>query len=167
MRIWQLLVIVQSAGDGGLEYTGEASGVGGSNPAAVPPPPPPISYPLDELGRVRTRGDLAALINAGADSVTIKTEICGNGDERMDDEEENEVVCIVGLDESNRIISLEDPFQTDETSGGEEESYRTDDEELLDESVDNGEEREYAGSEARAPDPDAEVDQQEGEQDRD
>ncbi len=110
--------------------TGEASGrgAGGSNSAAVPPPPP-ISYPLDEMGRVRTRGDLAALINAGVDNITIKTEICGQGDEHMD-EDDNEVVCIVGLDESNRIISLDDPFQTDENSDGGEESYRSDEEEL-------------------------------------
>ena len=99
------------------------------------------------MGRVRTRGDLAALINAGVDNITIKTEICGQGDELMDDEDDNEVVCIVGLDESNRIISLEDPFQTDENSDGEEESYRSDEEELLDESVDNGEERDDAGEE--------------------
>jgi hypothetical protein len=102
LRIWQLLEIVQSAGDGGLEATGEASGSGAGG-----------SYPLDVLGRVRTRGDLAALINAGLDNITIKTEICCQGDEPMDDEDDNEVICIVGLDESNHIISLDDPFQTD------------------------------------------------------
>ncbi len=59
--------------------------------------------------RVRTRGDLAALINAGSDHVEIKTEICGQGDEPMD-EDGNEVICIVNLDERNNIVNMEDPF---------------------------------------------------------
>jgi hypothetical protein len=103
------------------------------------------------------------MINAGLDKITIKTEICGQGDEPMEDEEDKEVVCIVSLHERNRIISLDDPFQTDENSGGEEESYRTDGEELLDESEDNGEDRddESRGEDAGVPEPAADAGQQE------
>jgi hypothetical protein len=67
------------------------------------------------MGRVRTRADLAALINAGSDSITIKTEICGNTDEPMeDDDADADAVCIVNLDESNRVIYMDDPFGTDD-----------------------------------------------------
>ena len=109
---------------------------GGLHPPPSPPPLPP-TYPLDAMGRVRTRADLAKLINDGSDNMVIKTEICGGGDEPMDDNEENEVVCIVSLDEENRVVSLDDSFGhygTDQETGGEE---------LLDESYDsNGDERE-------------------------
>jgi hypothetical protein len=67
------------------------AGGSGATAAAVPvppPPPPPNNYPLDALGRVRTRGDLAALINEGVDAVTIKTEISGDGYEQMEDDNE-------------------------------------------------------------------------------
>ncbi len=82
----------------------------------------------------------------------------------MDDGDEGDVVCIVSLDERNRIISLDDPFQTDDNSGEDAESYRTDEEELLDESEDNGEEGgdDGHGGVAQAAEPGAEADQQEG-----
>jgi hypothetical protein len=80
---------------------------------------------------VRTRADLAKLINDGSDNMIIKTEISGGGDEPMDDDEDNEVVCIVSLDEENRVVSLDDSFGhygMDQETGGEE---------LLDESYDS------------------------------
>ncbi len=112
-----------------MEDTGAASGLeagGNESATAMPPPqplPPPINYPLDALGRVRTRGDLATLINAGVDNVTIKMEICGQGYEPME-EDENDVVCVVSLDERNRIISMDDPFQSDENYVEEEDGER-------------------------------------------
>ncbi len=68
----------------GAAEEGEAGGAGAGTagfPAPPPPPLPPLptNYPLDALGRVQTRGDLAALINEGVDSITIKTEISGDG----------------------------------------------------------------------------------------
>jgi hypothetical protein len=124
--------------------TGAARGVeaGGSGSADTtpppPPPPPPISYPLDALGRVRTRGDLAALINEGAENIVIKTEISGQGYEPMDDDV-NEVVCMVSLDERNRIIALDDPFHQYETGGEEDYTGGSEGEEILEESEDGGE----------------------------
>jgi hypothetical protein len=131
--------------------TGAARGVeaGGSGSAVTmpppPPPPPPISYPLDALGKVRTRGDLAALINEGAENIVIKTEISGQGYEPMDDDV-NEVVCMVSLDERNRIIALEDPFHQYETGGEEDYTGGSEGEEILEESED-GEEETVAGEE--------------------
>jgi hypothetical protein len=126
-----------------MEDTGAARGTeaGGSGSAATtpPPPPPPTSYPLDALGRVRTRGDLAALINEGAENIVIKTEISGQGYEPMDDDV-NEVVCMVSLDESNRIIALDDPFHQYETGGEEDYTGGSEGEEILEESEDGGDE---------------------------
>jgi hypothetical protein len=85
--------------------------------------------------RVRTRGDLAALINAGSDQVVIKTEICGQGDEPMD-EDGSEVICIVNLDERNNIVNMEDPFGGDDNYVVEEGEEGTEGEDILDETGD-------------------------------
>ncbi len=120
----------------GAAKEGEA---GGSGSAAVtpapPPPPPPTNYPLDALGWVRTRGDLAALINEGVDTVTIKTEISGQGYEQMDEDNED-VVCMVSLDKRNRIIAMDDPFRSDEHEGEEDYDGDSQGEEILEESED-------------------------------
>jgi hypothetical protein len=140
-------VIVQSAGDEEKDDTGAARGtVEGGSSAAPPPTPPPAlsSYPLETLGRIRTRGDLAALINAGSDSITIKSEICGEGDEPMDEDGGNDVICVLNLDERNRIISLDDPFGTDDNYVYEEEHEGTEGEDLLEESEGDGEEQDGA-----------------------
>ncbi len=61
----------------GAAEEGEAGGAGAATAGLPAPPPPPLptNYPLDAMGRVRTRGDLATLIIEGVDSITIKTEI--------------------------------------------------------------------------------------------
>ncbi len=131
-----------------MDDTGAARGTvaGGSNAAPSPPPPPAlISYPLDTLGRIRTRGDMAALINAGSDSITIKSEICGEGYEPMEEDESNDVICVVNLDERNRIISLDDPFGTEDDFAEEEGNDGTEGEELLEESEGSGEEGDDEG----------------------
>jgi hypothetical protein len=148
LKTWQLLVIVLSAGDGGKDDTGAARGTvaGGSSAAPLPTPPPALSsYPLDTLGRIRTRRDLAALINAGSDSITIKSEICVEGYEPMEEDESNDVICVVNLDERNRIISLDDPFGTDDNYVYEEGHEGTEGEELLEESEGSGEEGDDEG----------------------
>jgi hypothetical protein len=55
---------------------------------------------------------LASLINAGSDSITIKTETSGQVEESTEpmEDDDNDVVCIVNLDESNRVIYTDDPF---------------------------------------------------------
>jgi hypothetical protein len=142
-----------------MEDTGAArgTGVGGSVSAATTPPPPlpppPTSYPLDALGWVRTRGDLAALINEGAENIIIKTEISGQGYEPMDDDV-NEVVCMVSLDESNRIISLDDPFHPYEIGGEDDYVGGSEGEEILEESEDGADEG-AAGEDPPAGDVDA------------
>jgi len=138
-----------------MDITGAASGAvaGGSSAATTPTPQPAIgSIPPDPLIRVRTRGDLAALINAGSDNITIKSEICGEGDEPMDEDGGNDVICVVNLDERNRIISMDDPFGPDDNYVYEEEG-----EELLDESEGEGEDQDgedqQEGGEADGQDP--------------
>ena len=125
----------------GAAEEGEAGGAGAATAGfpAPPPPPLPTNYPLDALGRVRTRGDLAALINEGVDSVTIKTEISGDGYEQMEDDSE-EVICTVSLDERNRIIAMDDPFRSDEQEDEEDYDGDSQGEEILEESEDGTDE---------------------------
>jgi hypothetical protein len=88
--------------------------------------------------RVRTRGDLAALINAGSDHVEIKTEICGQGDE-----DGNEVICIINLDERNNIVNMEDPFGGDDNYVVDEGEDGTEGDEILDETGDESDGEEH------------------------
>jgi hypothetical protein len=127
-----------------MDSTGAARGTatgGEANTNAPPPPPPqpPTSYPLDILGRVRTLVDLAALITAGSDEMAIKTEICGYNDEPME-EEDNEVICIVNLDERNNIVDMEDPFGGDSYYADDDCGTGTEGEELLEETGGSGNE---------------------------
>ncbi len=125
----------------GAAEEGEAGGAGAATAGfpAPPPPPLPTNYPLDALGRVRTRGDLAALINEGVDSITIKTEISGDGYEQMEDDNED-VICTVSLDERNRIIAMDDPFRSDEQEDEEDYDGDSQGEEILEESEDGTDE---------------------------
>jgi hypothetical protein len=54
----------------------------------------------------------------------------------MDEDGGNDVICVVNLDERNRIISMDDPFGPDDNYVYEEEG-----EELLDESEGEGEDQ--------------------------
>jgi hypothetical protein len=120
-----------------MDGTGAArvAGAGGNDPADPTSSQQLQDDQLAAIGRVRTRADLAALINAGSDSITIKTEICGNTDEPMeDDDEDAEAVCIVNLDESNRVIYMDDPFGTDDNYVYDGSDSGRDGEELLEES---------------------------------
>jgi len=60
----------------------------------------------------------------------------------MDEDGGNEVICVVNLDERNRIISLDDPFGTDDNYVYEGSQEGTEDEDLLGESGGEGEEEE-------------------------
>jgi hypothetical protein len=96
---------------------------------------PLLTTSSKQLG-VRTRGDLASLINAGSDSIIIKTEISDQVEESTEpmEDDDNEVVCVVNLDESNRIIHMDDPFGTDDNYVYEGSDTDRDGEELLEES---------------------------------
>ncbi len=114
-----------------------AAAVGGGNSADLPLQPPLLdSNQLEAMGRVRTRADLASLINAGSDSITIKTEASGQGEEPTEPMEDdgNDVVCIVNLDESNRVIYMDDPFGADDNYVYEGSDVDREGEELLEES---------------------------------
>jgi hypothetical protein len=122
-----------------MDVTGavRAAAVGGDNSANLPLQPPLLdNNQLEAIGRVRTRADLASLINARSDSTTIKTETSGQGEEPTEpmEDDDNDVVCIVNLDESNRVIYMDDPFGADDNYVYEGSDIDREGEELLEES---------------------------------
>jgi len=144
-----------------MDDTGAVRGaaVGGDNHANLPLQHPPLDdNQLEAIGRVRTRADLASLINAGSDSIGIKTAISGQVEESTEpmEDDDNEVVCVVNLDESNRIIHMDDSFGTDDNYVYEGSDTDRDGEELLEESGggDTGSEEEEHGEQGGVgPDP--------------
>ncbi len=73
----------------------------------------------------------------GSDSITIKTEIFGNTDEPMEDDDADadaDAVCIVNLDESIRVIYMDHPFGTDDNYVYDGSDSGREGEELLEES---------------------------------